>query len=74
MLGPSEYTFLLKISDFKFTLLEIPSIYCQTIKDYAMRPLYRNLTDALKIASGEKLSKESFDKYEEIVDFRIENE
>ena len=56
------------------TVLEIPSIYCQTIKDYAMRPLYRNLTDALKIASGEKIEQESFEKHEEIVDFRIEND
>ncbi len=37
--------------------LEIPSIYCDTIKSYAMKPLYRNLKDALKIASGEKNDK-----------------
>ena len=54
------------------TMLEIPSIYCQTIKDYAMRPLYRNLTDALKIASGEEIEQTSFEKHEKIVDFRIE--
>lgn len=56
------------------TILEIPSIYCQTIKDYAMKPLYRNLTDALKIASGEELEQKSFDKHEKVVDFRIENQ
>ena len=54
------------------TVLEIPSIYCQTIKDYAMRPLYRNLIDALKIAEGQEIEQESFEKHEEIVDFRIE--
>lgn len=54
------------------TILEIPSIYCQTIKDYAMRPLFRNLTDALKIASGEEIEQTSFEKHEEIIDFRIE--
>lgn len=53
------------------TMLEIPSIYGQTIKDYAMKPLYRNLTDALKIASGEEIEQTSFEKHEEIIDFRI---
>lgn len=56
------------------TMLEIPSIYCQTIKDYAMRPLYRNLTDALKIASGKEIEQKSFEKHEEIIDFRIEKD
>ena len=56
------------------TMLEIPSIYGQTIKDYAMKPLYRNLTDALKIASGEEIEQTSFEKHEEIIDFRIEEE
>ena len=28
------------------TILDIPTMYCQTIKDYAMKPLHRNLTDA----------------------------
>ena len=37
-----------------------------------MRPLFRNLTDALKIASGEEIEQTSFEKHEEIVDFRIE--
>ena len=56
------------------TILEIPSIYCQTIKDYAMKPLYRNLTDALKIASGIEIEQKSFEKHEEIVDFRIKED
>ena len=56
------------------TILEIPSIYCQTIKDYAMKPLYRNLTDALKIASGKEIEQKSFEKHEEIVDFRIKED
>ena len=56
------------------TILEMPSIYCQTIKDYAMKPLYRNLTDALKIASGEEIEQKSFEKHEEIVDFRIKED
>ncbi len=46
------------------TILEIPSIYCQTIKDYAMKPLYRNLTDSLQIASGKEIIQESFELYE----------
>lgn len=54
------------------TILEIPSIYCQTIKDYAMKPLYKNLEDALKLASGEEIEQESFEKHEKIIDFRIE--
>lgn len=51
------------------TILEIPSIYCQNIKDYAMRPLYPNLINALKIASGEEVEQHSFDKYEKVHDF-----
>lgn len=46
------------------TILEIPSIYCQTIKDYAMTPLLRNLSDSLKIASGLEIVQQSFDLYE----------
>ena len=53
-------------------MLERPSIYCENVKDYAMRPLFRNLTDALKIASGEEIEQTSFEKHEEIIDFRIE--
>ena len=54
------------------TLLERPSIYCEMIKKYAMRPLFRDLTGALKIASGEEIEQRSFEKHEEIIDFRIE--
>lgn len=53
-------------------MLERPSIYCENVKDYAMKPLFRNLTDALKIASGEEIEQTSFEKHEEIIDFRIE--
>ena len=58
------------------TILDIPTMYCQTIKDYAMNPLFRNLTDALRIEKGENIIQESFEKYQRIVDFRenIENE
>lgn len=55
------------------TLLERPSIYCEMIKKYAMRPLFRDLTDALRIASGEEIEQTSFEKHEEIIDFRIED-
>lgn len=58
------------------TILDIPTMYCQTIKDYAMKPLFRNLTDALRIEEGEEIVQESFEKYQKVVDFResIENE
>lgn len=58
------------------TILDIPTMYCQTIKDYAMKPLFRNLTDALRIEEGEGIVQESFEKYQKVVDFResIENE
>lgn len=46
------------------TILDIPTMYCQTIKDYAMKPLYRNLTDALDIISGKNITQNSFEKYE----------
>ena len=46
------------------TILEIPSMYSQTVKDYAMKPLYRNLTDSLKIESGEEITQSSFELYE----------
>lgn len=48
------------------TLLDIPSIYGQTIKDYAMQPLHRCLTDALDIVSGKSVTQQSFDKYEKV--------
>lgn len=58
------------------TILDIPTMYCQTIKDYAMNPLFKNLTDALGIEEGEKIVQKSFEKYQKVVDFResIENE
>lgn len=52
------------------TILDIPSIYCQNIKDYCIRPICRNLSDALKIASGEEIEQKSFEKYGKIPDFR----
>ena len=54
------------------TILDIPTMYCQTIKDYAMKPLYRNLGDALKIEQGEEIEQNSFKKHQKIVDFRQE--
>lgn len=58
------------------TILDIPTMYCQTIKDYAMNPLFKNLTDALGIEEGEESVQKSFEKYQKVVDFResIENE
>ncbi len=46
------------------TILEIPSIYCDTIKSYAMKPLYPNLINALEIASGKPTIQTSFEKHE----------
>lgn len=46
------------------TILEVPSVYCENIKDYAMKPLYRNLTDALELISGKEVVQSSFEKYE----------
>lgn len=51
------------------TLLDIPTMYCQTIKDYAMKPLYRNLTDSLRLESGEEIIQNSFEFYEKDVEF-----
>lgn len=39
-------------------------MYCQTIKDYAMRPLFKNLTDALEIESGKEIIQKSFPLHE----------
>ncbi len=50
------------------TILEMPSIYCDNVKSYAMKPLYKNLTDSLKIASGKFLKQESFEKCEEVIE------
>ena len=69
MQGFSDITTL----EFLFTtVLEIPSIYCDTIKSYAMKPLYRNLLDALKIASGKKVIQNSFEKCEKVLSNNIE--
>lgn len=46
------------------TILDVPTMYCQTIKDYAMNPLFKNLTDALDIVSGKEIVQHSFEKYE----------
>ncbi len=48
------------------TILEVPSMYCEAVKDYAITPLYRNLTDAIEILSGKEIIQNSFEKYEEI--------
>lgn len=46
------------------TMLDIPTMYFQTVKDYAMRPLHRSLTDCLEIESGKEIIQESFELYE----------
>ena len=46
------------------TILDIPTMYCQTVKDYAMKPLFRNLTDSLDIESGKEVVQKSFELYE----------
>lgn len=46
------------------TILDVPSMYCEPVKDYAMRPLYKNLTDALDIMSGKTVLQNSFEEYE----------
>ncbi len=50
------------------TICDIPSIYCENVKDYRMTPLYRNLTDCLKIESGEEIIQDSFEKYQEQIE------
>ncbi len=46
------------------TILDIPTMYCQTIKDYAMKPLHRSLVDSLEIEKGNEITQESFEMYE----------
>ena len=46
------------------TILDIPTMYCQTIKDYAMKPLHKSLTDCLEIEKGNEIIQESFELYE----------
>lgn len=53
------------------TILDIPTMYSQSIKDYAMRPLFRSLKDTLKLESGENIIQNSFELYEK--DFFEEN-
>lgn len=45
------------------TICDMPSMYCENVKDYGMKPLYRNLEDSLKIMSGEDIIQTSFEKY-----------
>lgn len=46
------------------TKLGIPTIYSETAKAYAMKPLFKSLTDALALASGEEITQTSFSHYE----------
>ena len=50
------------------TILDVPSMYCEAVKDYAMKPLYQNLENSLKIISGEQIIQNSFEKYEKEAD------
>ena len=61
MQGYSDITGISYIFNINFY---IPTIYAQTIKDYAMVPLHQSLVDALRLASGEEVIQYSFDKYE----------
>lgn len=61
MQGYSDITGISYLFNVNF---DIPSLYAQTIKDYAMIPLHQSLIDALRIASGEDVVQESFDLYE----------
>ncbi len=45
------------------TICDIPCVYCDAVKDYAMKPLYRNLEDSFKIMSGEGFIQNSFEKH-----------
>lgn len=46
------------------TVLDIPSIYCDNAKSYAITPLCENLENVIKIVSGEKVKQKSFEKHE----------
>lgn len=61
MQGYSDITGISYLFNVNF---DIPSLYAQTIKDYAMLPMHQSLIDALRIASGEEVVQESFDLYE----------
>lgn len=47
------------------TICDMPSIYCENVKDYGMATWHKNLEDALKIASGEEIIQTSFEKYQD---------
>lgn len=47
------------------TICNIPSMYCECVKEYGMTPLYCNLIDCLKIESGKEIVQTSFEKYQE---------
>ena len=65
MAGYSDIT---GISFLMTTILEVPTLYTQTIKDFAMKPLHKSLEDTIKIMMGENVLQESFDKCEKVVD------
>lgn len=50
------------------TICDMPSMYCENVKDYGMTPLYRNLIDCLTIESGEEIRQTSFEKYQETLE------
>ena len=54
-------------------LLEIPSMYCQTAKDYAIKPIFRSLEDSIKLMSGADVVQHSFEKYEKEWKSELEN-
>ena len=62
------YSDITGISFILTTMLEIPTLYTQTIKDFSMLPLHKSLEDALKIMMGEYPIQNSFDKCEKKVD------
>ncbi len=51
------------------TVLEVPAMYCQTIKDYAMKPLHKSLVDALDLMQGYYVIQKSFDMHEKAWSF-----
>ena len=60
------YSDITGISFLLTTMLEIPTLYSQTIKDYAMEPWHKSLEDTFKIMMGEEVFQESFDKCEKV--------
>ena len=45
-------------------ILDIPTVYSQTIKDYAMQPLHESLINAIRLESGEEIIQNSFELFE----------